>query len=199
MKRFLMSVIVLAGLGGCASYDYTAGSAPGGYYSGSPRYEYSYPGGYYGPYRGAYGYGYGLSGYGGYGYGGYGNWPGYYGPYHRPIYIVRPPYRSRGDHGGHDRDRDHDRGHGRPGGARPWHPGDVHSHPPRVGGGDGPRPNRPDRPRAPSGHRFPPRAAGSAAPSRPMPVRPVGQPPPAAAPAVPRKSHFRTRPLGNEP
>ena len=63
--RLLSTLFATAMLGGCATYDYSAGSAPGGYYTGRPSVE------YIGPYSGGYGYG---GGYGGlsYGYGGYG-------------------------------------------------------------------------------------------------------------------------------
>ena len=68
--RLLSTLFATAMLGGCATYDYSAGSAPGGYYTGRPSVE------YIGPYSGGYGYGggygglsYGYGGYGGYGYG----------------------------------------------------------------------------------------------------------------------------------
>ena len=91
--RLFTAILAAAALGGCATYDYVGGSAPGGYYYGRA------PVDSYGPYGGGYGYGpsYGYGIYGGYGYDGYGysRYP-YYGGYypyhpHRP----RPP---RPDH-----------------------------------------------------------------------------------------------------
>ncbi len=160
MKRFLISAIALAGLGGCATYDYAGGSAPGGYYSGSPRYEYSYPDGYYGGYGGGFGgsYGYGLYG----GYGGYGYSPGYYGyGSSRPYYVIRPqPRPPRGDH--------HDNHHRPPqGGPRPGRPGDGRPRPPSAGGEEGrPRPQLPDRLRPPSERTTPQGVRGEGRPSR---------------------------------
>ena len=100
--RLLTALFATAVLGGCATYDYAGGSAPGGYYHGRPSVE------YYGPYGG--GYGYGAYGYGGYGYGsgyGYGYPPygyGYYGGYY-PYYPYRPhhPRPPRPDHDNNDR------------------------------------------------------------------------------------------------
>lgn len=192
MKRLLISAIALAGLGGCATYDYAAGNAPGGYYSGSPRYEYSYPDGYYGGYGGGFAgsYGYGLYG----GYGGYGYSPGYYGYYSRPYYVIRP--QPRPPHGGHDNDHRPPPGSGggghRPpsgGGPRPGRPGDGRPHPPSSGGEHGQRPTLPDRLRPPADRSSSPRAESA-------PARPVrqSQSRPSSAPAVPRESHFRNRP-----
>lgn len=98
--RLLGTLLAAAALGGCATYDYSAGSAPGGYYYGRPSAS------YVGPYNDGYGYG-GISyGYGGYGsgyYGGYGYSRPYYGyggynPYypHRP-YHPRPPRPDTGN------------------------------------------------------------------------------------------------------
>ncbi|MET1024817.1 MAG: hypothetical protein ABWX87_10975 [Pseudoxanthomonas sp.] len=216
MKRLLISAIALAGLGGCATYDYAGGSAPGGYYSGSPSYEYSYPDGYYGGYGGSYGYGLygGYGGFGGYGGYGYSYSPGYYGYYNRPYYVIRP--RPRPPHGDHDGHHDNDHrppvsggGGGNrppPGGPRPWRPGQGRPRPPVVGGEEGrPRPQLPDRLRPPSERTGPPRVQGEGRPMRPAttqsaPTRPVqqSQPRPASAPAVPRESHFRNRPIGRE-
>lgn len=180
MKRLLISAIALAGLAGCATYDYAGGSAPGGYYRGSPRYEYSYPDGDYGGYGGGFG-GYGLYG----GYGGYGYGPGYYG-YSRPYYVIRPqPRPPRGDHG-HDGGGYFPGGGHRPppGGPRPGRPGDGRPRPPFTGGNDGQRPQLPDRLRPPSERTMAPRAQGDARPSRP-------------ASAMPRGSHFRNRQGGD--
>ena len=88
--RLLTALFATAMLGGCATYDYSAGSAPGGYYTGRPSVE------YIGPYSGGYGYGGGFAGLS-YGYGGYGYSRPYYGyggyyPYrpYRP-YYPHPP------------------------------------------------------------------------------------------------------------
>ena len=70
--RILTTLFATAMLGGCATYDYSAGSAPGGYYMGRPSVE------YIGPYSGGYGYGAGFAGLS-YGYGGYGYSRPYYG------------------------------------------------------------------------------------------------------------------------
>ena len=77
IRMFAVATVALAALGGCATYDYVDGSAPGGYYSGQPRVE------YYG------GYGYPYGGYGSYGGYGYYGYP--YG-YYRPPYGYYPPY-----------------------------------------------------------------------------------------------------------
>ena len=84
MKLRLLTTLLAAALSGCATYDYTSGSAPGGYYHGRPSVE------YYGPYGDSYGYGYPA--YGGYGY--YGS-RGYYNPryYYGGYYPYYPPYR----------------------------------------------------------------------------------------------------------
>ena len=88
--RLLTALFATAMLGGCATYDYSAGSAPGGCYTGRPSVE------YIGPYSGGYGYGRGFAGLS-YGYGGYGYSRPYYGyggyyPYrpYRP-YYPHPP------------------------------------------------------------------------------------------------------------
>ena len=103
--RLLTTLFATAMLGGCATYDYSAGSAPGGYYSGRPTVE------YIGPYSGGYGYG---GGYGGlsYGFGGYGRY-GYLRPFYGmhggyyPYYPHRPqhqhPPRPRPETGQPDR------------------------------------------------------------------------------------------------
>ena len=97
IRIFAVAIAALGALGGCATYDYASGSAPGGYYSAPAQVE------YYGSYNYGYGYPYG-SGFGfyGYPYGGYGYPYGYY----------RPPYYG---HGGsrpqHPRPDGHD-GHG---------------------------------------------------------------------------------------
>lgn len=151
MKIRLLAVatVALVALGGCATYDYAAGSAPGGYYSGAPRVE------YYGNY--SYGYPYGGYGYYGYPYGYYGNPYGYYGypnGYYRPPYhghYPRPP-RPDGDGGGprppHAWKPDKDRA--------PWRDLD------RLGGQQG------ERPRQVAPHTSP--APRVAAPSRPAPA-----------------------------
>lgn len=94
-RAFAVVAVALATLGGCATYDYVDGSAPGGYYSGQPQVEYY--GGYGYPYGGYGGYGYGYYGYpyGGYGYPyGYG---GHYSPYYyRPYYPSHPRPRPGG-------------------------------------------------------------------------------------------------------
>ena len=94
--RLLITLVAVTALSGCAStYDYAAGSAPGGYYVGRA------PAASYGPFHGGYGYG-GMSL--GYGYGGYYGYSrpfygygGYY-PYHpyRP-YYPRPPRPDKPD------------------------------------------------------------------------------------------------------
>lgn len=95
-RMFAVAAVALTALGGCATYDYSAGSAPGGYYTGQPQVEY----------YGSYGYGYP---YGGYGYGYYGSPYGYYGypygygGYYRPPYYghhPRPPRPRPGGDGG---------------------------------------------------------------------------------------------------
>lgn len=93
-RAFAVAAVALAALGGCATYDYAGGGAPGGYYSGRPEVEYY--GGYGYPYSyGGYGYGYYGYPYGGYAYPyGYG---GYY-PYRYYPYPSRP--RPRPDNGG---------------------------------------------------------------------------------------------------
>lgn len=105
--RLLTALFATAVLGGCATYDYAGGSAPGGYYYGRPSVD------YYGPYGG--GYGYGAYGYGGYGYGyspyGYGYYGGYY-----PYYPYRPHHHPRPPRPDHDDDRPPSEG-GRP---PPW-------------------------------------------------------------------------------
>ena len=90
MKKLRLFTLLLAAaaLGGCASYDYVGGNAPGGYYYGRAS-----SGAGYGPYYD--GYGYPSYGYGGYGYGGYGyGYGGYYNPYYGyggyPYYPHRP-------------------------------------------------------------------------------------------------------------
>jgi hypothetical protein len=206
MKRLLFSAIAVAGLGGCATYDQVSGGAAGGYYSGSPSYRYSYPGGYYGGYGGAYRYGYG--GYGA-GYGGYGYWPGFYGYYSRPSYVIHPPARRRDDHDGHD---DHRHGHRPPpvagggnrgdrpatGGPRPWRPAEGHPRPPSMRDEHRARAQSPTRQRSPNGRPLP-RAVEGEMPQSPMPAGSAG---PAqsrpAPPSLPRKSHFRTRPIRHE-
>ena len=131
-------------LGGCATYDYSAGSAPGGYYTGRPSVE------YIGPYSGGYGYG---GGYGGlsYGYGGYGGYGylrpnrGFSGGYY-PYYPYRPYYphppRPRPDTGNPNPQNPNPPGHGnRP---PPWRNPDGRPHqidqPPRPQYQGGPRP-----------------------------------------------------------
>ena len=98
--RLLVTLFAAAMLGGCATYDYSAGSAPGAYYTGRPSVE------YIGPYSGGYGYGggygglsYGYGGYGGYGYSRPYSYGGGYYPYrpYRP-YYPHPP-RPRPDAG----------------------------------------------------------------------------------------------------
>ncbi len=97
-RAFVVAAVALATLGGCATYDYAAGSAPGGYYSGQPQVEYY--GGYGYPY-GGYGYPYGYGGYGyyAYPYGGYG-YPYGYGGHYYPRYhyghVPRPRPRPDG-------------------------------------------------------------------------------------------------------
>ncbi|MET0815578.1 MAG: hypothetical protein ABWX88_10340 [Pseudoxanthomonas sp.] len=108
--RLLTALFATAALGGCATYDYAGGSAPGGYYYGRPTTE------YYGPYGAGYGYGaYGYGGYGGYGYGyspyGYSYYGGYY-PYY--------PYRPHHPRPGHDHDPDDDRPPSQGGRPPPW-------------------------------------------------------------------------------
>ncbi|MCY7312640.1 MAG: hypothetical protein LH491_03205 [Pseudoxanthomonas sp.] len=94
--RLTISLIAVAALSGCATYDYAGGSAPGGYYVGRAA-----PVQVYGPYYGGYGYGgqvslgYGWGSFGPYGYSwpyyGYGGYGGYYPhPNYRP-YHPRPP------------------------------------------------------------------------------------------------------------
>lgn len=87
--RLLITLVAATALSGCAStYDYAAGSAPGGYYVGRA------PAASYGPFDSGYGYG-GMSL--GYGYGNYGGFGGYgysrpyygYGGYY-PYYPYRP-------------------------------------------------------------------------------------------------------------
>ena len=57
--RLITTLIAVAALSGCATYDYAGGSAPGGYYYGRSAPSY---------YNDGYGYGYpGYGGYGGYG------------------------------------------------------------------------------------------------------------------------------------
>lgn len=98
--RLLTTLLAAAALGGCATYDYAGGSAPGGYYYGRAASS-------YGPYYDGYGYpSYGYGGYGGYGYG-YG---GYYNPYYGyggyyPYYPHRPhhPRPPRPEQPGTDR------------------------------------------------------------------------------------------------
>jgi hypothetical protein len=117
-RKVLLAVVFATALSGCATYDYTSGSAPGGYYHGRPTTE------YYGPYGGGYGYpGGGTSiyigsGYGGYGYPGYGysRYP-YYGHYNPYYPHYRPPYRP----------------------SRPHNPDHGHQ-PPRPPSGSGKRP-----------------------------------------------------------
>ncbi len=91
--RLITTLIAVAALSGCATYDYAGGSAPGGYYYGRSAPTYSNDG---------YGYGYPGYGYGGYGYGSYGYYgysPYYgYGGYY-PYYIHRP---NRPHRPGHD-------------------------------------------------------------------------------------------------
>lgn len=115
--RLLTAFFAAAALGGCATYDYAGGSAPGGYYHGRPSVE------YYGPYGGSYGYGsYGYgSGYYGGGYG-YGYSPynyGYYGGYYPGGYYPYRPYRPH-----HPRpprpDNDDDRPPSQGGRPPPW-------------------------------------------------------------------------------
>lgn len=209
MKRLLFSAIALAGLGGCATYDQVSGGAAGGYYSGSPSYRYSYPGGYYGGYGGAYRYG--PSGYGGYGagYGGYGYWPGFYGYYSRPYDVIHPPARRRGDHDSHE---DHHHGHRPPpvagGGnrgdrpateAHPWRPGEGHQRPPSMSDAHRARAQWPNRQHSPNDRPMPPPGKGEMPQSRPMPAGSTGpsQSRP-APPSLPRKSHFRNRPISHE-
>lgn len=99
-RAFAVVAVALATLGGCATYDYSAGSAPGGYYSGRPQVEYY--GGYGYPYGSYGGFGYGYYGYpyGGYAYpyGGYGHYPPYYYGQHYPGYPSHP--RPRPENGG---------------------------------------------------------------------------------------------------
>lgn len=101
--RLITTLIAVAALGGCATYDYAGGSAPGGYYYGR-----SAPS--YGPYDDGYGYGYPSYGYGGYGYYGYSPYYGYGGYY--PYYLQRP---HRPHHPDHDDKPDPDNGR-----APPW-------------------------------------------------------------------------------
>lgn len=89
--RLITTLIAVAALSGCATYDYAGGSAPGGYYYGR-----SAPS--YGPYDDGYGYGYPSYGYGGYGYYGYSPYYGYGGYY--PYYVYRPHRPHRPDHDG---------------------------------------------------------------------------------------------------
>lgn len=85
-RAFAVAAVALAALGGCATYDYAAGSAPGGYYSGQPQVEYY---GSYGYPYGGYGYPYGYGGYG-YPYGGYA-YPYGYGGHYYPRYYGHVP------------------------------------------------------------------------------------------------------------
>mgnify|MGYP007039728057 CR=1 FL=1 len=85
--RLLTAIFAIAALGGCATYDYAGGSAPGGYYYGRPTVE------SYGPYGSGYGYGPSYGGgygsvYGGYGYGSYG-YSGY--PSGSSTHLTLPP------------------------------------------------------------------------------------------------------------
>lgn len=97
IRLFAVATVALAALGGCATYDYASGSAPGGYYSSSPQVEY----------YGSYGYGYPYGGYGGYGYYGYPygyygypNGYGHYRPPHHGHYPRPPRPRPGGDGNG---------------------------------------------------------------------------------------------------
>lgn len=126
--RLLIAAGLLAGLSGCATYDYVGGSS-GGYYHGAPSTQYSYPYGY-GNYGGYGGIGYGSYGYGSYGYGGYGyGYPGYRPPIYYPSNQHRPP--PRPPYGGHGN-------------------GNGHRPPPGNGNGNG-NGNRPPRPPMPEG------------------------------------------------
>ena len=102
--RLLITFVAASALSGCAStYDYAAGSAPGGYYVGRA------PAASYGPFDSGYGYG-GMSL--GYGYGNYGRFGGYgysrpyygYGGYY-PYYIYRPHHHNHNDKPDPDNDR----------------------------------------------------------------------------------------------
>lgn len=178
--RLFTAILAAAALGGCATYDYAGGSAPGGYYYGRA------PVDSYGPYGGGYGYGpsYGYGGYAGYGYGygGYGYSPTpYYGGYY--------PYRPHRPH------------HPRP--PRP----DDNNNPPR---GDRPPPWRhPDgRYQETGGVMIPPRNRVQQAPSQPQVradggqprfpgIRPNGggQPPRMAPQSPPRQMERAPRPV----
>lgn len=160
--RLFLAVGLLAGLSGCATYDYV-GSGSGGYYHGAPTTQYSYPSGY-GGYGGFGGVGYGSYGSGGYVYG----YPGYRPPVYYPSHQHRPP--PRPPHGGN--------GNGNGNGHRPPS-GHGPGNPPPPGTGDG-RPPRP--PPASNGGRGPspwrnldglqrpqPRAQGERPMQRPMP------------------------------
>jgi len=174
MNRLLISALAVAGLSGCATYDYASGSGPGGYYQGRQTYEYTYPDGYY---RGYYGGAYGS--YGGYGYG----YPGY--GYPGPTYYV---IRKRPDHHG-DHDHHHGGHHDHDGDHRPDRPDGHRPAPPMVRGGrpdhligPGGRPRIPDfdgdGPRPMGRREGPARFSGGA----PRPA--VAQPPRRASPNV---------------
>lgn len=170
--RLLATLLATAALGGCATYDYSGGSAPGGYYTGRPSVD------YVGPYSNGYGYGgisygYGSGYYGGYGY----SRPGYgYGGYY-PHYPYRP-HHPRPPRPDTDNPRPPDRGDRPP----PWRNPDGRYQesgkvmiPPR---------NRP-MPSAPS------------QPSQNYPQRPQMAPPsrPMARPAPPPRAVERQRPM----
>ena len=141
--RLLFASVLLAGLAGCATYDYSGGNA--GYYRGTPSVQYRYPPGYYN-------YGYGYPGYG---------YP-YYGPgigvyrspyYHGGGYYVRPPShrppRPRpGDSPGHRPPPNHGvRPPDRPAptGPRPDRPPPNMSRPPRPSAPPTARPRQPSQ------------------------------------------------------
>ena len=189
--RLLSTLFATAMLGGCATYDYSAGSAPGGYYTGRPSVE------YIGPYSGGYGYG---GGYGGlsYGYGGYGGYGylrsnrGFSGGYY-PYYPYRPYYphppRPRPDTGNPNPQNPNPPGHGnRP---PPWRNPDGRPHqidqPPRPQYQGGPRPT--GRPVGVD----PGRPQGSAPPPRPMAPRPDNPRPVERAPAVRERARSNER------
>lgn len=170
--RLLIAATALAGLAGCATYDYTGGNA--GYYRGTPSVQYRYPPGYY-----DYGYPYygGAGSIGLYGYGGY---PYYYGNgYYRPL---PPPYRPD-----HRPPSDHrpPPNHGRPPDGRPNRPPDGRPNRPPYG-----HPNRPPDGR-PDG-----RPPGRPAPTGPRPSRPDDSRPPPPRPTAspqPRPAGPRVR------
>ena len=123
MKLRLVTALAAAALlGGCATYDYSAGSAPGGYYTGRPSVE------YVGPYRGGYGYGSVLGGLS-YGYGGYGYSRPYYG-YGGGYYPYRPyrPYYPHPPRPRPDTDNGHPNPPGQGGRPPPWRNPDGRPH-----------------------------------------------------------------------